>query len=383
MSIPYLITFTPRGNFFFGGSVSFSDSDEFYAESEKFPQPTTIMGALRAALLIGNDLLLQHKHGRFVPAEKKTEAAELVGKTHLNNFEEDSGFGIIEKISPVFLIKDDDAFFTVPGDVAKDKNGKFKITEFKKEKKTVFSCNCGIEANFIPKPDFNHKDDTRFAFLGGKAFWEEYSKGSEISGSGIIDLNDKDQSPYIAHSQVGIGLEKRRIKEGKFYVKNDFSLKKGFAFAVICLLNQDNESFAETIVLGGDQSVFTLEKKEINIKDHPIISNLLNPQTDIQGSKKIAAVSPLVLKEDSDLFENIEHAVVKGISNVRMLNSIRFDKGKLSSPFVNEEGKKILKSDAYRIIPAGSVFYLKDNASIGHTEGLPEKLGYNQIIAWK
>ena len=121
MATPYLITFTPAGHFFFGGPVSFND----YVESEQFPQPTTVLGALRAALLTGNGLLVQHKRGRFVSKDKKEEAKKLVGTSKVNCFEDGSDFGIIEKLSHPFLIKKtrngdlEDAFFSVPGDLVK------------------------------------------------------------------------------------------------------------------------------------------------------------------------------------------------------------------------------------------------------------------------
>lgn len=395
MSIPYLITFAPAGHFFFGGPVSFSDG--FYVESEKFPQPTTVMGALRAALLTGNDLLVQHKRGRFVPKDKKEEAKKLVGTSKVNCFEDDSDFGIIEKLSHPFLIKKtrngdlEDAFFPVPGDVVKNENRDFKITSYDKIG-NAFSCNCGREANFVLKSNFKPKKEVRGNFFGGKDFWDAYLKGT-CNSEGIIDLGlDDKKNPYIRHSQVGIGLTKRKTEEGKLFVKYDYTLCSGYEFLVICWLTEEEPSMAETVVLGGEQSVFFLKKEKINkdkniFRNHPVVCALLNGNKNMSSIcekesdsfEKLIAVSPLVVDSDSILFKNSEHAIVNRISNVRMLNSIIVPKAETySGNFTNlRNGKKILKSDAYRVIPAGSVFYYGNAAWQGHAPSMADKIGYN------
>lgn len=401
MSTPYLITFTPAGHFFFGGPVSFSD----YVESEKFPQPTTVIGALRAALLTGNALLVQHKRGRFVPKDKKEEAKKLVGTSKVNCFEDSSDFGIIEKLSHPFLIKKarngdfEDAFFPVPKDVVKNENLDFKITSYDKID-NAFSCNCGRKANFVLKSYFKPKEEVRGDFLGGKNFWDAYLMG-RCNSEGVIDLGmDDKKNPFIRHSQVGIGLTKKKTEEGKLYVKYDYTLRAGYEFSVICWLSEEEPSMAETVVLGGEQSVFFLKKKKININkdkdvlmNHPVICALLNGNKTVSSIcekepdsfEKLIAISPLVVDSDSILFKNSEHAIVNRISNVRMLNSIIVPEAKTysgNSPDLRD-GKKILKSDAYRVIPAGSVFYYGNAAWQGHAPRMADKIGYNFTMTFK
>ena len=409
MATPYLITFTPAGHFFFGGPVSFSDG--FYVKSEKFPQPTTVIGALRAALLTGNDLLVQHKRGRFVPKDKKEEAKKLVGTSKVNCFEDNSDFGIIEKLSHPFLTKKtrngdfEDAFFPVPGDVVKpvpgdvvkNENRDFKITSYDKIG-NAFSCNCGEKANFVLKSYFKPKEEIRGDFLGGKDFWDAYLKRT-CNSEGVIDLGiDDKKNPFIQHSQVGIGLSKRKTEEGKFFVKYDYTLRPGYEFSVICWLTEEKPSMAETIVLGGEQSVFFLKKEKINkdkdiFMNHPVICAMLSGNKTVSSIcgkvpdsfEKLIAISPLVVDSNSTLFKNSEHAIVNRISNVRMLNSIIVPKAKTysgNSPDLRD-GKKILKSDAYRVIPAGSVFYHGNAAWQGHAQSMADKIGYNFTMTFK
>ena len=204
MSCKYLITLTPAGRFFFGGAASFSDG--FFVQSEKFPQQTTVLGALRASLLVGSNMLLQHKRGRFVPKNKKIKAESLTGKSRVNNFEGTPELGIIKNISPVFIVKKEeeniaDAFFKAPEDIVKNKEtGKFRKIKFTKVK-NVFSCNCSNSGkrDFIYESDFNIKNEKRGEFYGGLEFWENYLKNN-CSEEGLLDLDEKD-SPFKGFSE--------------------------------------------------------------------------------------------------------------------------------------------------------------------------------------
>ena len=90
-----------------------------------------------------------------------------------------------------------------------------------------------------------------------------------------------------------------------------------------------------------------------------------------QGVIKSILVSPMVLPGNTAIFKKMEHSIIKRISNVRMLNS-----------FNTKDNKKIMKSDAYRFIPEGSVFFLN---SLNNIEGmnyrsLPVMIGYNTVM---
>ena len=346
MSCKYLITLTPAGRFFFGGAAGFSDG--FFVQSEKFPQPTTVLGALRASLLVGSNMLLQHKRGRFVPKNKKKEAEELTGTSRINNFEETPDLGVIKNISPVFIVKKEegkiaDAFFKAPEDIVKNKEtGKFRKIVFNKVE-NILSCNCpnSGKREFLYQSDFNIKDEKRGEFYGGLKFWENYLKDN-CSGDGPLDLDDE-ESPFKGFTQTGVGLKKREVEEGKLYVKNDFQLKKGYSFALICNLDLEPNALklSENILLGGEQSVFLIQKTKLDdekkLASHPVIELIINKMeqkkeksnvcmkksidAQKQGVIKSILVSPMVLPKNTAIFKEMEHAIIKRISNVRMLNS--------------------------------------------------------------
>ena len=437
-STPYIFTFTPAGSFFFGGAVSFQDG--FYVQSEKFPHPATIMGALRASLLVGNNLLYQfaHKFKRYVPGHQQSAANAIAGTTKLNNFEESNpDFGVIDRISSVFMVKlnetgeIEDAFFPVPKDVAKKPDGNFYLIGLKQA--DAFSTNCGIDKNFVVKSTYDHKNDKRGNFLGGSEFWSAYlnaeaeekkenapdndnneqyiqigkklkacknGKGQHLPVNAMIDLSGE-QSPFHSHSGVGIGLENKRVKKGMFYVKNDYTLEKKYAFSVICRLKEPDKPFTDTVVLGGENSIFKLTRTKLedeeNLLKHPVIKEY-NNQTDCgaekaSGKDKIVAISPLILDKNSSLLKDSKHLICDRILNIRMLNSVNLKdktgkkldpkKAKEESPHLKKylnQYKKIFKSDAYRFIPEGSVFFMDHPAGLSCPLTTPEKIGYNFVL---
>ena len=403
MSQDYLITFTPAGPFFFGGAESFADG--FFVQSERFPQPTTIMGALRASLLMKAGLLLHHKRGRgggrrFIPNALKEKANALTGTAKLNDFDGPPDFGIIQRVSPVFLIRHDEsgkpenAYFPTAADVVKDtETGRLKRISHQPHPARI--SNAGRVGTAVHCADIDWKHADSGPFLGGSGFWAAYLEG-RLNPSDLINLTDEDhtkpdhhkgQSPFISREQVGIGLTRRRVQAGQFYVKREYGMKRGWAFGVLARF-QRQPDLTRTIYLGGDQSVFHLRAIPADglsaiIDAHPVLRAIRNRESGLSAAgraSKGVAVSPLLLDGGEPLRDaRIAHAMVSQIDNVRMLNSINKDVGRHI-----RNGRKVLKSDAYRVVPAGSVFFFRDGAADADTPvfqptrtGLAEAIGYN------
>lgn len=387
MTAPYLVTFTPADRFFFGGASGFGDG--FFVASERFPAQTTVMGALRAALLIQAGLLLQHRRGRFVPPEKKAAARELAGTSRLNDLEENPDFGIIDRISPVFLASRGpgggvaDAWLPCPADVAGSGGGGFRVPAYSEVPARV--SNCGREMATLFCSDRDWKKESGGERLGGAAFWRAYAAGA-AAGEGVLDLADGGTSPFIPRRQTGIGLERRRVAAGQFYVKNDYSLRKGWAFAAVVWFRQAPE-LPGAIVLGGDQSAFRLESTPLGgdaapFGGHPAVQSLLGrPEAD---GTRVAALSPLLVGRDHPLLETSRHSVIPGMGRVRMLRSFRVPKNGAERADSDQvrDGRKRLKSDAYRVLPAGSVFRMGESAGpeIACGGEMARRLGFNQLF---
>ncbi|KKC51150.1 type III-B CRISPR module-associated protein Cmr3 [Porphyromonas gulae] len=98
----YLIKLTPLDKFFFGQKKTFGDDNaNYFVYSSHFPQQTALLGLLRYQLLqiAGEDVFKDNK------IQDTNKAAELIGEQSFSPFVKDKlQFGIIESLSPVFII---------------------------------------------------------------------------------------------------------------------------------------------------------------------------------------------------------------------------------------------------------------------------------------
>lgn len=117
----YLITFTPMEPYFFGGERTFGfgkESDRkppYYIVSEKNPSQPTLFGTLRYIILSQNNALFDQKDaakaGELVGAESFSfQKALTYAEAPAQNF------GIINCISPLFLIKAGEWYVPTPFD---------------------------------------------------------------------------------------------------------------------------------------------------------------------------------------------------------------------------------------------------------------------------
>jgi len=379
MNNVYLITFTPLDTFFFGGQVSFSD--DYYVKSAQFPSPSTIMGALRASMLMKKGYLLQHKKGRFVPAEKSKAAADLTGITALDALDiSQPDFGIIEQVSPCFLYQTTnntcDAWFHLPNDIVKFKGSDFYQIVFDDLK--GLASNCSKKQTSIPLRKQKHentyvkaKEVQPGTFFGGKNFWTDYMANAKsvYYSNDIIDPSDY----FTEHRQVGIGLAQRQAIDGALYVKHDYELHPNCCFAIIACFREE-PAFTETIVMGGEQSIFRIHCEHIHenpLKGHPIIEAFIESSKTAQSKAeptKQVAVSPLIA--NATFFENeiFSRCFINSTGAVRMLYS----------PTKHKDSKQNLKTDAWKMIPAGAVFFTTEPLPLNR--GLADKIGYNKVL---
>lgn len=377
MAVPYLITFKPITRFFFGSSRSFAEG--FYVESMKYPQPTTILGCLR------NTILLQEGIGknfgnRWIVDITDPKVKALTGTSTPNGLDDsDDNFGVIEKISPVFIVKQcdsgniEDILFHVPADI-EVRDCRLSLITYER-KSSAISSYSGKRKDYAI---LSSKDPKLYSkgYLGGKAFWTAY-------------INNKQTFPYNpeydegeifkANTSVGIGRECKVAKEGMFYTKIDYSFHKNYSFGVIAWLTE-NVLQNGIIQMGGEQSTFCIEIHPIAngiFSSHPVTNAIINNNNcdlfeilkTTNNDEKLIALSSIVFDEtlNKSLMDVMEHRIVQGIQSMRMLKS----------------GGKGEKSESICMIPAGSVFYPEKSALLTMTWKIPFKIGYNYVIRAK
>lgn len=251
----YLIKLKPVENFFFGGEVTFGDKQDqqnlnYLVRSNPFPQQTALLGTLRKEILIQNGCLMSTAAGYALDTSRIKEVAELIGPESFDMSKPDQNFGRIQKISPLFLIRDKEAGthdFFIAGPM--DRGLKFA------PEKGLSRCGDPNRLN-IPR-------------------MQEYKAKEPFNEGFIAAAQNADKSEFIKFSDIFITDERIGIKKGDrgktdedgFFKQFAYILKKGFSFACIaeleCLLSNT------FVFLGADRSTFkmTLETFSASFDD--------------------------------------------------------------------------------------------------------------------
>ncbi len=377
---PYLVTFKPVNRFFFGGIYSLGES--FYAESQMFPQPTTILGCLRNAILTQEFPSVALDFQKIKDIIENDEVKNLTGTSTVNGLDDsNTDFGVIDRLSPVFLVKIglegniDDFLFPSPFDVTKKvENNETKLINFGLQKidsgKSYYS---GREVGYVVRSCREKKQD--FAnYYGGKEFWNAYLNHDQLPHCEDYE----EYRIFIPKINVGISRKNRVAEERKFYVKIDYSLSFGFQFGVIVWLNDTNRFKIEDdiVIMGGETSLFTMKLWPINqdilALQHPIINAIINNEcsmSKIDDAEKIVALCPLIFKENdlTEIEKVTVHKIVPYYHVTKIINRI--------GGFKNTE--------TIRAIPTGSVFTFNGNSSIKSSMTMPYTIGYNYVLKIK
>ena len=299
-----LVKLKPINSFFFGGDITFGEGKEvsYLAKSTLFPQQTAILGMVRKTLLRQNGLLTRKIKMESVDDKKK--GGELVGFEKFKFQKEEQNFGVIKKISPLFLMSDNKRY------IKKFANG----WEIKKDKIGYFLQKDG--------KDYNGKEDLFSDFVS-------------------IDDNVSLKVRDIFEEIEQIGIKKDAQKEG-YFKKFSYKLKDGFAFGFYIELEENKEyRFYDDIVeLGAERSLFEMKLQECDEWLEVYHEHLL-------------LLSDTFI--DANLKELTSFAVSKDI-NFRFIEKNGKLKEKNEKKSKEEEKKIFKKSNIYRFYERGTIF---------------------------
>lgn len=191
---------------------------------------------LRREILREADLLMLHQRGEWVDKNNRQKAIELAGKDSFSlDAEAPQDFGIIESISPVFLLD--------------------------KEKKP------STQAPFLENPELlSHKGRSN---IGGIPQLKNFDpkKGLEERLTDGKQLHDI----FCAKEQVGII---KKASDEAFYKKTSYMFEDKQSFAFI-LTTSEPLNLKRIVQLGGERSSFYLSMEEVD-RDFRDFLNLKN-----------------------------------------------------------------------------------------------------------
>ena len=357
----YRVDFKPISPYFFGNEKTFPYtgqtigrhlSNSYYIKSERMPSQTTVLGALRY-------LFLAHKNSNYTYSQTEFEAnAARVGAESFDITRSDEqDFGIIKKLSPVFLYrKGDGILIPTPFDHnTQSKTGKYKPFEHYAVAET---------------PD------------GEKLYTTDYDVKIGLTDSYMMldtqTLVSSDQL-FSFEDRVGIAIDKT---EKAFFKKKYGVLAKGYSFSAYLTLSDDgavealkrSSNGAISVFMGQGKSAFLVSFTEEENNVATKISAFLQRSLPVPG-EAVYFMSDTVIPCASALYEKTLFSVIK-TKDYRAFGIAYADA---------ESGKRgsfQKKNTLYKLIEAGSILIA---TSANDIFALPEnpnaqKIGLNQIV---
>ena len=350
----YLIMIKPLAPYFFGSENTFrigDTSNPYYISSLTVPPQTSIIGMLRYMILEKSGIL---KSSGNYTSEEKAEINTLIGN---KGYEPGSGqdkLGVIQSVSPLFLIDSNGQKYIPLPLNHRFKDGENKYTPLMLCEKPVVTSHGELR---IPE-NFSAKNTVENQYMC-------VNKDSKGNTGTIIEQDAIFQ--YVIQTCNAV-----HKSEKSFFKKKCVMLKNPFRFAFYADLEDFSLSGNTICYMGRDKSPFAVEIMEDDKGD--IYTDACNIEFD--GEKNFYyALSDIILKEPiSYQNKGDEKKDAKGYAMVKT-ETARYLTSK-----INDNNKLIItrQSCLFNVIKSGSVFYWDDKS----IENLcnTDKFGYNQLI---
>ncbi|MEA5260332.1 type III-B CRISPR module-associated Cmr3 family protein [Arcicella aquatica] len=329
---PYLITFRPIDVFFLGNEKTLNDDNlSYFVHSNKYPQQTTLLGALRYKLLEANGLL---SHGNK-PVDIK--AHQWIGNNSFQINSKTNTYGYIEQLSPVFLKEEQNYWHASP----KDYSYSFKVLPAR-----------------VKLADGNEN------LLG---IFEGFDAKAGVSDC-LTNIKSKESPKAIDDffvSDIRNGIQKNDLVETKALFKQSYYRFKSskMAFAIVafldeiagkCLIDYINKS--PFVRMGAEQKSFEMAIAECG---NPLEYFQLEHHNSSEFTKIVLLsdtyIEPSIYKYCvGALNETVDFRNIETNSNTQFWNWDTKGKGQNAFP------KKL--TTKLNLLEKGSVFYLKNGA---------------------
>ena len=328
----YLMTLKPLEPYFFGNDKTFvypgtgrNAVARYFIKSENMPAQTTIIGALRYALLPN-----KRSYGEYTVAEL-AENASVVGEESFE-YGAVNDFKAIKGISPVFLMKGGEKLIVTPFDHKSDTGAEF----------------------YSPMTELCHTVDGRAYFNDYNAKW-----GREQSFTSLSDCRIYKEFE-IFRREVRIGIN-RGVNDDGLFKKEYAAIRGEFSFAAYVLLDGVSPEDL-TVYLGQGKSVFKMSFTEACDGEYEAF---LSSVASIIPSGRVYLLSDAFA--DRSLYDKAELSITE-------LRDYR--------AYKTREGK-VKKGDVlFRLLCAGSVFIPKDMDEFMALfyDKSENVIGYNTVI---
>lgn len=328
----YLIGFRPLDYYFFGGEITFGESQNYYAKTQALPQQTTILGVLRH---LGYDRVDIGDHS-FNAADPK--AAQQ--------------FGYIRQLSPLFLVQrsTNTSRYYIPGAFGRSDGRPYPVNS---AGNSVNYWNGSQWQQSYQLPQYIAKDG-----------WEQY----------LVSAKNEEKKAFdeVIHVFSKIGITKIRSGEDRrdaFFKQDTAKLAADWEFAVLASLDQEQAQQLAThtiLPMGAQKALFRISLTPVG-KEQTFDD--LFPNT-LWAHDFPAELDGLVLLSDAwvkeDILDHCSFAVTadKDFRNIRTPRKLRqfariyqhdqVPNGQSGGPI-----DRLYKSAKYNLLQRGSILYGK------------------------
>lgn len=382
----YLIELKPISSFFFGTEDSKSNDEKvnYFQRSAYFPQQTALLGMMRFQLL---------KQYGLLPINDNTDRAyRLIGEKSFHVSSELPSFGVINSLSPLMLLKDDnkeEAYYLFDKSYVRysDEEKRVKLKLEMNNQASLRSENHNIPA--MPLLVLDRNGEPSVKYIAKYPFVSEFDTVQRNKAK-----EGKTEMHSLFHSKEQVGIEKSPdgvTKEDAYYKMEYKTLEKEWKFGFVLDLNDDLiKKFVEDskkdlkgdfVVLGKERSTFKMSVTKIDKKKRDALlgqSEIEYPQDNNGEMYKISLLSDTYIDDEKKFYEHTSFANIDTID----FNNIFFE----VSGKDNRYDSKPKKGGRRKLIKRGSEIFTKEPETLIRMIKEDEKarcfykIGYNHFI---
>lgn len=396
----YLIKLKPIGKFFFGGDMTFfvgrakkpikgevlsakeeeevkfnAQYSSYIIKSEKFPQQTSLLGMLRFLLLRNyKDHVLFDISKNKIKEGMVGEVERVIGTSSFIAKEDGSTnkYGLIEKISPCFLMKGDNIITRLPMD--------YSLETIDLSTCNTLSYNDSSIALKEVLTEEKDKDDKYKKYSAKDGFSVRYGFVSkDEKGKDEVTIYDEKEI-FIEDQRIGISrnIETGKTEENALYKQINYRLADDFCFAFFASIDIDDITpyNNQIVLLGADSSQFviqidSLNGEEANAKNLPEISLPSSNVSVADGYCKVVLTSPTIV--DKEKAKLADFAITETIP-------FKYMKTRVDQKEEYHRLSGIKHSDKVELFQTGSVFYFRsENKATVFIQEIEEHKEFRQI----
>ena len=261
----YMVRLTPVETYFFGGEATFGDDTKqnYYVRSNRLPQVSTLIGMLRYEVLRQKNLLYSYNEDKTKLPDKKSKIKDAVGEVGFVMDENVSHYGIIQKISPLFIenrkLK---KFYTpLPLDfginVHEDSSFQMSCVDLSEPIGNGNDTECnnvGYACTAMKAEGFDAKEYDNYLY------WVD-NENNKVSADEIF--YQKEQVGITKTVQDPTDVSEAWDDSNAFYKQITYGLHADYGFAFTMTVSEDIKQVSTKVFMGGNRSVFKMEITEL------------------------------------------------------------------------------------------------------------------------